>query len=86
MTVTAVFNAILGVAVVVAVVAPLVWAILTQHRDRLATTGGADVPSPHRLDRRRAAMTPPDGVERRAGRDRRVPAPHPQYKPVMGRA
>ena len=33
MSLTAIVNAILAIAVIVMVVTPLVWAILTQHRD-----------------------------------------------------
>ena len=47
---TAILNAILAVGVIVIVVTPLVWAILTQHRDhpRPAATVGATAgpPSP----------------------------------------
>jgi len=36
---TTLLNAILSLAVMVMAVSPLVWAILTQHRDRLAAGG-----------------------------------------------
>lgn len=43
MTLTAILNAILAAGVIVVVVTPLVWAILTQHRDhpRPAATVGS---------------------------------------------
>ena len=45
MITTAIFNAILAVSVIVMVVTPLVWAILTQHHDhpRSVATDGATV-------------------------------------------
>ncbi len=48
MIMTAIINAILAVGVIVMVVTPLVWAILTQHHDhpRLAATDGATVRTP----------------------------------------
>ncbi len=48
MTIVIILNVILCVAVVVGVVAPLVWAIVTQHRDEpdtvVATRGTRRVP------------------------------------------
>lgn len=43
MLTTTILNAVLALGVIVMVVAPLVWAILTQHRDHLqpAATDGA---------------------------------------------
>ncbi len=48
MILTVVLNAILAVGVIVMVVTPLVWAILTQHRDhpRQTATLGVTVPPP----------------------------------------
>ncbi len=56
MTTTAILNVILALGVIVMVVAPLVWAILTQHRDRprLATIDAASAPQPQPQSRRRA--------------------------------
>lgn len=52
---TAIFNAILAVGVIVMVVTPLVWAILTQHRDhpRQAATAGATMRARQGRERRR---------------------------------
>ena len=61
-------NAILGVAVVVMVVAPLVWAVLTQHRD---------LPRAHASSRRRAAVTSSDSA-----RARRALAPQRRFGPA----
>jgi ABC-type glycerol-3-phosphate transport system permease component len=54
MILTAIFNAILALGVIVIILTPLVWAILTQHRDdpRLTATSPAPDPQP----RRRAAQ------------------------------
>jgi hypothetical protein len=45
---TVIFNAILAVGVIVMVVTPLAWAILTQHRDypRQLATDGATMRAP----------------------------------------
>jgi hypothetical protein len=53
-TTTAILNVILALGVIVMVVAPLVWAIFTQHRDhaRPATTDGAPARSPRPQPRR----------------------------------
>ncbi len=53
---TLIVNVILCIGVIVMVVAPLVWAILTQHRDRprLATIDAASAPQPQPQSRRRA--------------------------------
>ena len=45
MILTVLLNAILCLAVLVVVVTPLVWAILTQHRDRPAIGGAAGATS-----------------------------------------
>ena len=57
MILTVVFNAILAVGVIVMVVTPLVWAILTQHRDhpRPAATDAATMDAPQSRERRHAA-------------------------------
>ena len=61
-------NAILSVAVVVMVVAPLVWAVLTQHRDL----------SPARAtSRRRPTVTSSDRARPRAAR-----APQRRFGPA----
>ena len=48
MTLTAILNAILALGVIVMVVTPLLWAILTQHGDhpRRAATHHAPAPDP----------------------------------------
>ena len=57
MTLTVIVNAILVVGVTVMVVAPLMWAILTQHRDHpgTAATDSATMPAPQSRGRRHAA-------------------------------
>jgi hypothetical protein len=57
MTLTAILNAILAVGVIVIVVTPLVWAILTQHRHLpgLAATDSATGPAAQVSERLRAA-------------------------------
>jgi hypothetical protein len=57
MTLMAVFNAILAVGVTVMVVTPLVWAILTQHRDhpRPAATEAATMDAPQSRERQHTA-------------------------------
>jgi ABC-type glycerol-3-phosphate transport system permease component len=56
MILTAILNAILVLGVIVMVITPLVWAILTQHLDHpwLAATHRAPGLSPDRQPRRRA--------------------------------
>jgi hypothetical protein len=56
MILTAILNAILALGVIVMVVTPLVWAILTQHRDHPlpAATDGGPARAPQSDDRRRA--------------------------------
>jgi hypothetical protein len=70
MILTAILNAILAVAVIVMVLTPLVWAILTQHRDRPrpAATVGATV-RPLSPEPRRPSSSP-----------------RPRRKAVIGRA
>jgi hypothetical protein len=55
---TAVLNTLLAVGVIVMVVTPLVWAILTQHRDHPgpAATDAATIDAPHSRERRHAAI------------------------------
>lgn len=79
MTMTIVLNAILGVGAIVVVVAPLVWSIVTQHRDhpRIALADGATALPRHGAERRRRTMAPPGGVERRS-------TSRTQYKPAIG--
>jgi hypothetical protein len=57
MILTAILNGILAVGVIVMVVTPLVWAILTQHRDYLgpAAADTATIDTPHSRERRHAA-------------------------------
>ncbi len=70
MVTTAIFNGALALGVLAMVIAPLVWAIRTQHRDhsrpavteRATATAGAPRPQPRRH------------------------APQPSYQPVVGRA
>jgi hypothetical protein len=56
MLTTAILNGILALGVIVMVVIPLVWAILTQHRDhpRPAAAEGPNERAPLSGDRRRA--------------------------------
>jgi hypothetical protein len=56
MILTAIFNAILALGVIVMVVTPLVWAILTQHDDhpQQAAVHRAPAPSPAPQPRSRA--------------------------------
>ena len=52
-----ILNVVLCTAVIVGVVAPLVWAIVTQHRHEtvvVATSHGTRQVSAHAVDRRRA--------------------------------
>ncbi len=57
MTLTVLLNAILAIGVTVMVVTPLVWAILTQHRDdpRQAASGAGTIDAPQGRERRHAA-------------------------------
>ncbi len=56
MTTTIILNAILALGVIAMVVTPLVWAILTQHRDHptLAAAESATADQSHSRDRRHA--------------------------------
>ena len=56
MVTTAIFNAILGTGVLAMVIAPLVWAIRTQHRDhrQLAAGDGSRARATQRRERRQA--------------------------------
>jgi hypothetical protein len=74
MVLTVIFNAILALGVIVMVVTPLGWAILTQHRDHAhpAPTDGPIMHSP-------PTMRSPQSRDRQ-------PSRRPQYKPVGGRA
>ncbi len=57
MTTTAILNVILALGVIVMVIAPLVWAILTQHRDHpwLVVTDGASGRQPQAQPRQRTS-------------------------------
>ena len=74
MATTAILNIILALGVIVMVVAPLVWAIRTQHRDHAVLTADAAVTETVTTG---TAHRPYTGIERR-----RRPRPH--YKPVVG--
>lgn len=73
MLTVAIVNGILALGVIVMVVAPLVWAILTQHRDRPGVAAVTGVEAPRPQDRPSAT------------RDRRSGS-RPSYKPLTGRA
>jgi hypothetical protein len=57
MILTAILNTMLAAGMIVMVITPLVWAILTQHRDhpRLAATDGATGLAPQASERPRTA-------------------------------
>jgi hypothetical protein len=76
MLTTAIFNGILALGVIAMVVAPLVWAVLTQHHDHRGTVAATGP----------TAQTETGQQGRRTGpRDRRG-APQPSYQPLAGRA
>lgn len=58
MITTAILNIVLALGVIVMVVTPLVWAILTQHRDRprIAAIDSAGTSPQNHQPRRRAAQ------------------------------
>jgi hypothetical protein len=64
MVLTVLFNAILAVGVIVMVVTPLVWAILTQHRDHphLEATGAAKTEARQSRERRHAPRPQYDSI------------------------
>ncbi len=65
---TTILNIVLALGVIVMVVAPLVWAILTQHRDRpqLAVTDAATARTPHPQPRTRSRQPSYEPVGGRA--------------------
>ncbi len=73
---TAILNAILALGVIVMVLAPLVWAILTQHRDhpRPAASGRATESAAESATARPSSRQPVR------------PSSQPRPKPVIGRA
>lgn len=74
MTLTTVLNVVLSIGVIAMVVAPLVWAILTQQRDHPRPVA-AEAPVAHSPD---PEATEPTEPSRRGSRS--------AYKPVVGRA